>query len=49
MCPKMATSFSWVSICETPSFSVHKSMDAVVSAFPELELLSINHIERNIK
>lgn len=33
---------------DSPSFSVHKHVDAVLSAFPELELLSINHIERNI-
>lgn len=59
MCPKMAASFSGVSrmdtpyfrvsICKTPSFSIHKSVDAVISAVSILGLLSINHIERNIK
>lgn len=49
MWPKMAISYFMVSICETPSFSVHKSLDAVISAAPILELLSINHTERNIK
>lgn len=40
---------SGVSICATQSFSIRISVDAVISAAPILELLSINHIERNIK